>query len=309
MKYAALVLVVLLVAHLQFCSGQEIAGSLPPYSRSSASGKEKAQETERAKRVLAKDYLPPTSSSMFVEAHVLINVKADEFVAHFSINHEATTVAECIEKMNVTVKEFTTALKNLGIVEKDLHVDFIAQNKIYGYEVTNNIAKEKLMGFEVKKNVSIRYRDRDMIEKLTVTAAQSKIFDLIKVDYIVKDAELIQDQLMEEATRIIKRKKGRYERLLDIKFQPMAQVYAERPSIHYPTQMYDSYRAFEAESVARPYDQRYTVHELRKSRTVFFNPLDGDGFDVVINPITLEPVVQFTIYLKVKYDLEQTKAK
>ena len=30
-------------------------------------------------------------------------------------------------------------------------VDFIAQNKIYGFDVTGNIAKEKLVGFDLKK--------------------------------------------------------------------------------------------------------------------------------------------------------------
>ena len=40
-----------------------------------------------------------------------------------------------------------------------------------------------------------------------------------------------------------------------------------------------------------------------------FNGLSGDGFDQVINPVVLEPVVQFTLHLKVKYEVEQIKAK
>ena len=40
-----------------------------------------------------------------------------------------------------------------------------------------------------------------------------------------------------------------------------------------------------------------------------FNGLDGDGFDQVINPVVIEPVVQFTLYLKVKYEVEQMKSK
>jgi len=47
----------------------------------------------------------------------------------------------------------------------------------------------------------------------------------------------------------------------------------------------------------------------RKSRTFFFNALDADGFDQVVNPVVIEPVVQFTLYLKVKYEMEQTKTK
>ena len=36
---------------------------------------------------------------------------------------------------------------------------------------------------------------------------------------------------------------------------------------------------------------------------MFFNALDGNGFDKVVNPVVIEPVVQFTLYLKVKYDV------
>ncbi|HEX8115758.1 MAG TPA: hypothetical protein VF521_00675, partial [Pyrinomonadaceae bacterium] len=44
-----------------------------------------------------------------------------------------------------------------------------------------------------------------------------------------------------------------------------------------------------------------------KSRTFYFNALTADSFDLVIEPVVLEPVVQFTYYLKVKYDLEPPK--
>ena len=47
-----------------------------------------------------------------------------------------------------------------------------------------------------------------------------------------------------------------------------------------------------------------TVQSLRKSRTFYFNPLTADGFDRVIDPVILEPVVQFTLYLKLKYEID-----
>ena len=42
---------------------------------------------------------------------------------------------------------------------------------------------------------------------------------------------------------------SRYEKLLGIKVLPPAQVYVERPAIHYPTQMYDSYTAEDSGAV------------------------------------------------------------
>lgn len=275
---------------------------------SEGGGNRRAEQNEAAKR--SSNAAPPSSTSMFVEASVLMNVKADEYVAVFGIAEECVTVPECNQKMDATVREFTAALRQLGVQASDTYVDFIAQNKIYGYQIEGNIAKERLVGFELKKNISIHYREKALLDTLVVTASRSRIFDLIKVDYIVSDPAPIQNRLMEEATRIVKQKVARYERLLNVKLLPTAQIYAEKPSIYFPTELYDSYTAYESENISPDYysdRQRYTIQKARKSRTFFFNPLKANSFDYVINPIVIEPVVQFTLYLKIKYEVEGLK--
>jgi uncharacterized protein YggE len=276
----------------------------------SGSGKARAEATERSKRVPIQGEQPPTPTSMFVEAGVLLNIKADEFVAVFGLLQECVTVAECNQKMDATVAEFNAGLKQLGVGAGDVYVDFASQNKIYAFQLAGDVAKERLAGFELKKNVAVHYRDRDLLDKLTVLASRSKIYDLIKVDYIVSDTAAVQSRLMEEASKVIGRKVANYQRLFGIKLKGPAQVYAEKPGIYYPTEMYDSYTAYESEDVDQNYDrQKYTVQHARKSRTFFFNPLDADGFDTVVNPVVIEPVVQFTLYLKVKYEIEQPANK
>jgi uncharacterized protein YggE len=268
--------------------------------------KARAEQSEHSERVLSAQELPPTGTSMFVDAGVLMNVKADEYVAVFGISEDGATVQEVNEKMDATVKEFSEALKALNVHDSDIYVDFITQPKIYGYDVANNIAREKLAGFELKKNVSVRYADRDLLEKMILAAAKSKIYDLVKVDYVVKDIDAVQDKMMDEASAVIKQKLARDKKLLGIKVEARAEVYAERSAIHYPTEMYDSYTAAESESVTRPANlERYTVQQMRKGRTFFFDGLDGNGFDKVINPVIIEPVVQFTLYLKLKYEVVQ----
>jgi uncharacterized protein YggE len=291
----------------------------PAYSRAQTSGnigyaqnggqngaQARAEQIERNQRVLTAQDLPPTNTSMFVDADVLMNVKADEYVAVFGISQEAATVQEAGEKMDAVLKQFTESLKALNIRESDIYVDFITQPKIYAYDVSNNVAREKLAGFELKKNVSIHYSNRDLIDQLVLAAARTQIYDLIKVDYVVKDINAVQDKLMDEASEVIKQKVARDKKLLGVKVEARAEVYAERTAIHYPTEMYDSYTAAESESVSRPGNMdRLTIQQARKGRTFFFNGLDGNGFDKVINPVILEPVVQFTLYLKVKYEVIQ----
>jgi uncharacterized protein YggE len=273
-------------------------------------GKARAEQSERNQRVLTRHELPPSPTSTFVEANVLMNVKADEYVAVFGVLQEADTVPACVEKMNAAIKEFSQALEDLGVAKDQVFVDFVAQNKVYGFEIMNDIAREKLVGFELKKNVLIHYDDPALLDQFVVAAAQFQIFDLIKVDYVVKDTGRIHDQLMAAAARVVKQNSSRYEQLLEINLVPPAQVYAERHAIHYPSELYDSYTAFESEAVGAPYArQNYTTQTARKSRTFFFNGLNPDGFDEVINPVVTQPVVQCTLYLKVKYEVEQIKAQ
>jgi uncharacterized protein YggE len=137
-------------------------------------------------------------------------------------------------------------------------VDFIAQEKIYGYHVQETVAKEELSGFEIKKNVSIHYHDKALLDRLVIAASNEKIFDLVKVDYIVKDPGPIQNRLMEEAVRIIKRKAMPYEKMFGISLLSPPQVYASKPSVYYPFDLYDSYTAYESEQVDRGFISQNT---------------------------------------------------
>lgn len=295
-----------IVAAPGLCFAQA-AGNLG-FSQSGA--RARARQRESAKHVMSDNDKPPTATSMFVTADVLMNVKADEFVAVFGIAQEAETVAECGQKMDAVVKEFQESLKALKIADEDTYLDFISQTKTYGFEITGDVAREKLVGFELKKNLAVHFKDRDMIDTLVVAAAKSKIYDLIKVDYVVNDVSDVQDKLLEEAAKTIKHKLARNERLLGIKVQGSAQVYTERSAAHYPTDMYDSFTAAESEAIgAQPNRQKFAVQTARKGRTFVFNGLDSDGFDQVINPVVIEPVVQFTLHLKMKYEIEQPKSK
>jgi uncharacterized protein YggE len=271
-------------------------------------GSQVARTAERTKR---SEIGAPSSTSMYVEASVLMNVPADQHVAVFAVMQECAAVPECNRKMDEAVGEFSAALRRLGVAAGDISLDFTAQNKIYGFELAETVAREKLVGFELKKNVAVRYKDPLLLDKMVTAAAGAGIYDLVKVNYIVTDAGAVQQRLYEEAARVIKQKVARHEQLLNIRLRQPAQVLAEKPSVYYPTELYDSYTASESESLYQPNidRQKYAVQGARKSRTFFFNPLDADGFDQVINPVVLEPVVQFTLYVRMKYEMEQQLAK
>lgn len=237
---------------------------------------------------------------LYIEANVLFNAKADAYVAVFGVAQEGATADVSNTKVNDLISNFTRSLDGLGIKRNDIFVDFITQNRIYDYTATGSTVTEKLSGFETKKTVAVRYKDRAQLEPIINAATKASIFDLIKVDYVVTDFDEIRKKLFEEATRVIKQKEENYKKSFTVKFSPVG-VANEKFDSFFPGELYNNYQAFEA---GRTYgDYRDRVIQARKMSTFYYEPLDQSDFDSVLNSIGIEPMVQFTLYLKVQYSL------
>jgi uncharacterized protein YggE len=240
----------------------------------------------------------------FIEAYVLLNAAPDEFIAVFGAAQEAPTAVESNQKVNAQIEQFLSAAGNLGVNRSNIYVDMITQNRVYNFAPpsSDGTIREKLSGFETKKTIAIRYKDRPLLEKLLDAAARASIFDLIKVDYVINDLGKIRSRLMDEASAIIKQKEENYARTLGLKFRRNA-IFQETYETFYPAELYQTYTAAESGSVEPNYESRTRVVRERKSSTSYLEPLDRSAFDVVINTAGLEPVVQCTLYLKVRYSL------
>jgi uncharacterized protein YggE len=244
----------------------------------------------------------PDNSGMLIPAHVQINIKADEHVAVFGLSQEGRTIQDCSRKLDPQIENFTGELKNIGLKAEDVAIDHTTQTRTYDYQIKGSVANEKATGFIVKKTVSVHFKEKEWMNKLMAAAAKSDIYDLIKVDYLVNNATAIRERLFEEGTRIIKEKAGRYDKLLGLKFRSQVQIVQENYNTVFPTGSYDSYVAFETGKVTESaFSDRNRVKEARKDETFFFNTQDASNFDNIINPIVTEPVVQFSLYLQIRY--------
>jgi len=151
-----------IIAYCSLAVGQTSGNA--SYSQSDGSASSRARQNERNKRIPMQGEVQ--TDGMFLEAHVLMNVLADEYVAVFGVAQECVTVAECSQKIDAVISEFTKAVQLMGVSGNDVTVDFATQSKIYEYKLSVDVAKEELTGFEVKKNVSIHYKDKQMLDKL-----------------------------------------------------------------------------------------------------------------------------------------------
>src|SRR5437660_5512297 len=178
-----------------------------------------------------------SSQNYFIEANVLMNVRADEHVAIFALAQEGPALQEANGKIGAQVNEFVASLGKLGVKTNDVFVDFISQNRVYDFVVADNTAKETQTGFEVKKNVAVRYKEQALLDELLAAAAKAGIYDLVKVEYVVSDMAAQREKLLTEASKIIRKKEADYYRLFAVKKAPL-EVYQEKYNAFFPTEMY-----------------------------------------------------------------------
>jgi uncharacterized protein YggE len=241
--------------------------------------------------------------NVVIEAYVLFNTTADEYVAVFGAAQEATTPVESNQKVNALIEQFLGAAEKLGVKRSETFVDFITQNRVYNFtREGDGTIREVLTGFETKKTVAIRFKDYSLLEKLLTVAAQASIFDLIKVDYIVNDMNKIRSRLFDEAVSVVKQKEDTYSRSLGMVIKRNALLQATYDT-HFPWELYQTYTAFEAGAVDNYYNSNSRIIRERKSSTSYLEPLDRSVFDSVVNPVGIEPKVQCTLYMKVLYSL------
>ena len=283
-----------LLAHAQV-SGNQVAG------RNRYSG-----DNEQVSVAISPQNLALTDSTFLIGANVMQHVRADRYVAVFSLREEARTVAAAEKHLSARVQRFTGRLRRLDVEARDVFTDIITQKRVQDVRASRQegFSREAyLRGFELTRNVMVPFRRIEVLNEMMVAAATDSIYDLVKVDYIVNDPEAVYANLFKAATEIINRKKISYLSLTAAQLRPAAQPYAEHFVSYVPAGQYHSYEA----TVAVPYySDNYTYKGLPPLTTYYYSPPSASGFDRVINPVVTEPVVTYTLALQVKYTVRKS---
>ncbi len=126
---------------------------------------------------------------------------------------------------------------------------FITQTKIYDYVLADNVATQTQTGFQIKKNVIIKFENLAMLDNMIVSAAESEIYDLIKVDYIMDDYMKVYKQMVATPTEIINEKKNIY--LKSASFDLLTNTVVARDNFYsvYPCSQYKAYEVYETGKV------------------------------------------------------------
>ena len=285
MKKACLMLVLLLFVNLAALAQER--------SNASTYGNGDTKTTLATGDLSGVEQTKDVTEVYFLESTVLMNIKADEYVASFGIQGDGESSLKSEQVVDTKIDAFKSKLTALGITET--FTDFINQAPYYEYDSSGKTATEKLKGYKTAKNLLIRYKDRNLLRQITNAANAAGIYDLIKIDFVVNDFSGIKTKMLAEATKIIKSKEQNYASLgIALK---IVGVVAEKFRTYSPDELYQDYTAYEAGNT-----QGFKkVVQKAKASTSYYSGFDGKDFDLTINPGTLEPNVQAVMYLRVKY--------
>ena len=243
--------------------------------------------------------------------NALYNVRADKYVAIFNVNQIGKTADETNKLINSRINGVIEDLKNKGIKNKQVYVDMLTFVPEYEYEIEKKIFSktytEVPKGFRMQKNIHISYTDSRKIDELVNICAKYEIYDLVKVNYYSKKIENIYDTLRIASIKLIQKKIENYKNL-GINLDNTFKIIAEKTFVKYPNDRYSSYNAFNSSSID-VIKKRTNIKRTQKSQTYYYDPISSHNYDIVINSIISEPIIQYAFNLKFELRLEQKQKK
>ncbi len=246
-----------------------------------------------------------------ITINALSNQKASSYTAIFSLLQLGKTADETNSLLNTRLNAFQSDLKSLGIPAADIYVDMVNFLPKYEYDVSKKLFSKKTYteipkGFELQKNVHIRYTDPALLDQIVTAAARQEIYDIVKVDYFVKDPTAIYAQLRETAFQYLKKIETQY-RSIGLRLDSAYVVTAENAWVAYPINRYEKYQAFSTQRLDA--DEKSVVNSADKPVSRFYNAVPANDYDIVINPEILEPAAQFSFNLIVRFTLPEPKPR
>ena len=241
--------------------------------------------------------------------NALSNQEASSYTAIFSVIQVAKTADETNNLINQRLEAFIRDVEALGIPRKDIYLDMVNFLPKYEYDVSKKIFSKKTYteipkGFELQKNIHVRYTDPGVLDKVVTAAARQEIYDIVKVDYFVDKPQEVYGELRTAAFNYLAEIKKLY-RSNGIILDSAAVISAENAWVAYPMNRYEKYRAFTTQAIDD--NGKGIVNEADKPVARFYNAVPANDYDIVINPAILEPAVQFSYNLVVRFTLPEKK--
>ncbi len=252
----------------------------------------------------------PSNYDIVVSAKGLANIKADAFVAIFSVVQTGKTAEEATSLMSQRLSPVLSALKAKNM---EAFVDMISFVPMYEFETEKKVFSKRTYnevptGFELKQNLHIKLHEATGLNELITLLANSEIYDLVRMDYYSTQLETVKKELKEKVKAAFAEKQKLYETTLGEGFASAEKKITDGFSLTSPSELYNTYEAYSSTPI--PSKRSGYVLQANKSVTQYYQPIANRDFDVVLNPIIVEPMIQVVYEMKMSVNHpDKNKAK
>lgn len=249
------------------------------------------------------------NNEILIKTDGLMNIVADNYVAVFNLVQVGETLAETDRLIDERINNFKHNLQQNGIEEGAINIDLVSFVPRYDMQTESKLFSKSYneipAGYEIQKNILVFYNQSDKIDKIMSSALKSEVYDLVKVDYYINNINLIRDSLRNVCLADVEKKVKSYEQI-GVKLNMLDKNISDNFITVYPQTRYNSYKAFTAPSLSVA-KRKQVSNEIPKVASRFYNPQDYSMYDIVINPLITQPVVQLSYSIVVKYIRKEEK--
>lgn len=242
------------------------------------------------------------SNVLHLNLRSLYNIEATDYTAVFNINQVGGTAQETQELMKARIDAVKSQLTASGF-KGEFAIDMISFVPQYEIEVTKKLFSktytEVPVGFELQQNLMISYKEDADFQKILAACAQAEIYNLVKVDYYVKNLEAIYEKLQAKLLEEVNKKKEYYT-ALGFDMSDYDVYMADQKYYHLPKDYYKSYVAANNLSMDA-LKQKKGVTRVKKPLSYYYDPISYAGYDIVVNADIQKPVIQLGMDLSLRY--------
>jgi len=272
---------------------------------------------------------PDTSGLIRVKA--LMNLAVDHYVLVFNVIQVAESLEGVQKLYDSRTTKFLSELMKLGIEKKAVKTELIKLIPVYSnYRHFSASNIQVPAGFEAHYNISVLCSNALLIDKIVYSATRSEIYELIKINCYSDKTE----QAIDSLRKICVQKaisKSKDLAVKGVKFDDPKAGFSEKFQTFYPALQYTDYNnrygySFPLHTYWNKKMKRSCKHKRDKvsyasvrdlntytdervcgyfsSYSVpskYYDPLNYTDFDIIINPIITEPVIQIVFSMTFLY--------
>jgi len=158
----------------------------------------------------------------------------------FSVLEEGKTMKEAQDKATAKINAMVSAVKALGVEEKDIKTSGYNSYPRYDYKQTQACSvgycppgKQVLSGYEVNQTITVKVRKTDSAGDVLTKVGDLGAANISGLDFIVDDMEKVRAEAREKAVEDAKAKAKVLAKTLGVKLETVVNFY-ENGDIGYP---------------------------------------------------------------------------